>query len=65
VALRTVVTAAEAEMNDDTALREQLLAAEMERELGRSRTRSLPTSSATCSRAFVKSRNGAKGVGPA
>jgi len=33
-ALRTVVTAAEAEMNDDTALREQLLAAEMERELG-------------------------------
>jgi hypothetical protein len=32
--LRTVVTAAEAEMNDDTALREQLLAAEMERELG-------------------------------
>jgi len=32
--LRTVTTAAEAEMNDDTALREQLLAAEMERELG-------------------------------
>jgi hypothetical protein len=32
--LRTVVTAAEAEMNDDTALREQLLAAEMQRELG-------------------------------
>ena len=32
--LRTVVTAAEAEMNDDTALREQLLAAEMRRELG-------------------------------
>jgi gas vesicle protein GvpG len=33
-ALRTVVTAAEAEMNDDTALREQLLAAEMQREVG-------------------------------
>jgi hypothetical protein len=33
-ALRTVVTAAEAEMNDDTALREELLAAEMQRELG-------------------------------
>jgi Gas vesicle protein G len=32
--LRTVLTAAEAEMNDDTALREQLLAAEMQRELG-------------------------------
>ena len=32
--LRTVVTAAEAEMDDDTALREQLLAAEMQRELG-------------------------------
>ena len=32
--LRTVVAAAEAEMNDDTALREQLLAAEMQRELG-------------------------------
>jgi hypothetical protein len=33
-ALRTVVTAAEAEMNDDTTLREELLAAEMQRELG-------------------------------
>src|SRR4051812_23845074 len=32
-ALKTVVTAAEAEMNDDTALREQLLAAEMQREM--------------------------------
>ena len=32
--LRTVLTAAEAEMNDDTALREQLLAAEMQREAG-------------------------------
>ena len=32
--LNTVVTAAETEMNDDTALREQLLAAEMRRELG-------------------------------
>ena len=32
--LRTVVTAAEAEMNDDTALREQLLSAEMQREMG-------------------------------
>ena len=32
--LRTVVTAAEAEMNDDTSVREQLLAAEMQRELG-------------------------------
>src|SRR4030095_1018764 len=32
--LRTVTTAAEAEMNDDTALREQLLAAEMQRGLG-------------------------------
>jgi len=32
--LKTVTTAAEAEMNDDTALREQLLAAEMQRELG-------------------------------
>lgn len=32
--LRTVVAAAEAQMNDDTALREQLLAAEMQRELG-------------------------------
>ena len=30
--LRTVTTAAEAEMNDDTALREQLLEAEMRRE---------------------------------
>jgi len=33
-ALKTVVTAAEAEMNDDTALREQLLEAEMRRETG-------------------------------
>jgi hypothetical protein len=33
-ALETVVTAAEAEMHDDTAVREQLLAAEMRRELG-------------------------------
>ena len=33
-ALETVVTAAEAEMNDDTVLREQLLEAEMRRELG-------------------------------
>src|SRR5258705_7592528 len=33
-ALKTVVTAAEAEMNDDTALRERLLAAEMQREVG-------------------------------
>jgi len=33
-ALKTVVTASEAEMNDDTALREQLLAAEMQREMG-------------------------------
>ena len=33
-ALETVVTAAEAEMNDDSALREQLLEAEMRRELG-------------------------------
>ena len=32
--LETVVTAAEAEMNDDTRLREQLLEAEMQRELG-------------------------------
>jgi hypothetical protein len=32
--LRTVVTAAEAERNDDTGLREQLLAAEMQRETG-------------------------------
>jgi hypothetical protein len=32
--MNTVVTAAEAEMNDDTALREQLLAAEMQREMG-------------------------------
>ena len=32
--LRTLLTAAEAEMNDDTALREQLLAAEMQREAG-------------------------------
>jgi len=32
--LKTVVRAAEAEMNDDTALREQLLAAEMQREMG-------------------------------
>jgi hypothetical protein len=32
--LKTVVTAADAEMNDDTALREQLLAAEMQREMG-------------------------------
>jgi hypothetical protein len=31
--LKTVVTAADAEMNDDTALREQLLAAEMQREM--------------------------------
>jgi hypothetical protein len=33
-ALETTITAAEAEMNDDTALREQLLEAEMRRELG-------------------------------
>ena len=33
-ALETTITAAEAEMNDDTALREQLLAAEMQREMG-------------------------------
>ena len=33
-ALETTVTAAEAEMNDDTVLREQLLEAEMRRELG-------------------------------
>ena len=32
--LDTVVTAAETEMNDDSALREQLLAAEMRREMG-------------------------------
>ena len=32
--LETVVKAAEAEMNDDTALREQLLDAEMRREMG-------------------------------
>src|SRR5688572_13265886 len=33
-ALQTVATAAEAEMNDDGALREQLLEAEMRREMG-------------------------------
>jgi hypothetical protein len=33
-ALKTAVTAAEAVMNDDSALREQLLAAEMQREMG-------------------------------
>ena len=32
--METVVTAAEAEMNDDTSLREQLLDAEMRREMG-------------------------------
>jgi hypothetical protein len=32
--LKTVLTVAEAEMNDDTALRERLLAAEMQREMG-------------------------------
>jgi hypothetical protein len=32
--LRTIQTAAEAEMDDDTALREQLLEAEMRREMG-------------------------------
>jgi hypothetical protein len=32
--LNTVVTAADAEMNDDAALREQLLTAEMQREMG-------------------------------
>jgi len=31
---RTVATAAEAELNDDTVLREQLLEAEMQREMG-------------------------------
>jgi hypothetical protein len=31
---RTVATAAEAELNDDTGLREQLLEAEMQREMG-------------------------------
>jgi hypothetical protein len=31
---RTVATAAEAELNDDTTLREQLLEAEMQREMG-------------------------------
>jgi hypothetical protein len=33
-AIKTVITAAEAEMNDDSALREQLLEAEMRREMG-------------------------------
>jgi hypothetical protein len=33
-ALQTVATAAETEMNDDAALREQLLEAEMRREMG-------------------------------
>ena len=33
-ALETVVTAAEAEMNDDSALRDRLLEAEMQREMG-------------------------------
>jgi hypothetical protein len=33
-ALETVITAAEAEMNDDSALRDQLLEAEMRREMG-------------------------------
>ena len=33
-ALQTTITAAEAEMNDDTVLREELLAAEMRREMG-------------------------------
>lgn len=33
-ALETAITAAEAEMNDDTVLREQLLAAELSREMG-------------------------------
>jgi hypothetical protein len=33
-ALETTITAAEAEMNDDSALRDQLLAAEMSREMG-------------------------------
>ena len=33
-ALETTVAAAEAEMNDDSVLREQLLAAEMRREMG-------------------------------
>jgi len=32
--LKTVVAAAEAELNDDTALRERLLEAEMQREMG-------------------------------
>jgi hypothetical protein len=32
--MKTVITSAEAEMNDDTALREQLLEAEMRREMG-------------------------------
>jgi hypothetical protein len=32
--LKTVLTAAEAEMNDDTALRERLLEAELRREMG-------------------------------
>jgi hypothetical protein len=33
-AIETTITAAEAEMNDDSALREQLMAAEMSREMG-------------------------------
>ena len=33
-AIKTVITAAEAEMNDDSALRDRLLAAEMQREMG-------------------------------
>src|SRR6188472_1561730 len=33
-ALQTVLTAAEAEMNDDSALRDRLLEAEMQREMG-------------------------------
>ena len=33
-ALETALTAAEAEMNDDSVLREQLLEAEMRREMG-------------------------------
>ena len=46
--LDKVVAAAEAELQDDSALREQLLEAQMRSSSARSPTRSSPRSSATC-----------------
>ena len=59
-ALETVVTAAEAEMNDDTALREQLLEAEMRREMGEISDEEFAEIEADLLRASARSRSGAR-----